>query len=138
MTQLISIVAAIAFLVGANFYAQYVFRRFGIVRGPPLQSAMPWPHGRRLALFWFVMAFTGVVVVPAGLVALGYALGMTDCSAQFLPGDPWRCSPVARLSFLVGTVALGLPLAAIWIRFLLGMLARHSDRHHADHSATGH
>jgi hypothetical protein len=51
---------------------------------------------------------------------------MSGCRPQFSSGDPWWCSPIGRLALLIGMLAIGLPLAAIWMRFLLGILTRDS------------
>lgn len=119
MAQLTGLVGTVMILIAGGLYTRYVFRRFG-----PAQSASPWLHGKRLALFWFAIALTVVVVIPAVVVGVGYGLGLTGCRPQFSPSDPWRCSPIGRLSLLLGMLAIGLPLAAIWMRLLLGILAR--------------
>jgi hypothetical protein len=121
MAQLIGLVGTAVIFIAGGLYTRYVFRRFG-----PPQLAVPWLHGKRLALFWLAIVLTVVVVIPAVTVAVGYVLGMTGCRPQFSPSDPWRCSPIGRLSLLIGMLAIGLPLAAIWMRFLLGILARDS------------
>jgi hypothetical protein len=121
MAQLIGLLGTILFFSAVGLYALYVFRRFG----PPRTT--PWPRGKRLVFFCVLLVLTGVVVVPAAIVAVGHAFGMTTCRVTFSPGEPWACSPIGRLTFLVGTLAAGLPLAAIWLRFLLGRAVRESQ-----------
>jgi len=120
MAKVIGLAGVVVFITAVALYTRYVFRRFG----PPL--ATPWPRGTRLALFWVGIVLAPVIVVPAVLVAVGYVLGMTNCPAQFSPGEAWGCSPIGRLTFLLGTLAIGLPLAALWLRFLLGRAGRES------------
>jgi hypothetical protein len=129
MMQLIGIVGAIVFLVAVNFYARYVFQRFGLTRGNPPEFAMSWPRGKRLVLFWLAIGIT-VIAIPFGIVAVGDALGTIDCSPHFSPGDPSGCSPVARFGFALGVLVLGLPLGAMWVRFLADTLRR--DASHDD------
>jgi len=121
MAQLIGIVGTAVIFIAGGLYTRYVFRRFG-----PPQLAVPGLHGKRLALFWLAIVLTVVVLIPVVMVAVGYALGMTGCKPQFSTSDPWQCSPIGRLSLLIGMLAIGLPLAAIWMRSLIGMLARNS------------
>jgi len=121
MAQLIGIVGTAVIFIAGGLYTRYVFRRFG-----PPQLAVPGLHGKRRALFWLAIVLTVVVLIPVVMVAVGYALGMTGCKPQFSTSDPWQCSPIGRLSLLISMLAIGLPLAAIWMRSLIGMLARNS------------
>jgi hypothetical protein len=127
MAQLISLLGGIAFLVAVNFYAQYVFRRFGVFSGWPPEFIGPAPRGKRLVLFWLVMAFSVVVLVPAAIIAIAYPLGMLDCGDRYLPSEPPQCSPGARLSFALGGIVIGLPLMAMWMRFLLARITDNSS-----------
>ena len=130
MAQLIGILGAIVFLAAVNFYARYVFRRFGVFSGSPPEFVGPAPRGKRLALFWLAIAFTVVVLMPAAVVAIAYPLRMFDCGDKYLPSEPPQCSPGARLSFALGLIVIGLPLMAMWMRFLLGRImhnAGHGD-----------
>ena len=121
MAQLIGLVGTAVVFIAGGLYMRYVFRRFG-----PPRLAVSWLHGKRLALFWSVIILTVVAVIPAVIVGVGYVLGMTGCRPQFSTSDPWQCSPIGRVSLLVAMLAIGLPLAALWMRFLLGILARDS------------
>jgi hypothetical protein len=127
MAQVIGFLGAICFLVAVNFYARYVFRRFGVFSGSPPEFVGPAPRGKRLVLFWLAIAFTVVVPGPAALFAIAYPLGMFDCGDQYSPSEPPQCLPGARLSFALGLIAIGLPLAALWMRLLLGKITHNSS-----------
>ena len=127
MAQLIGLVAGIAIWAAIILYTRYAFRRFGPVRLQSGDFAPPWPRGARLALFWFVIVLSVILLVPAGILAVGYALGMTQCNGRFAPSSSWGCSPSASLVFLTVVIGLGLPLMALWVRFLLGVFARNTS-----------
>ena len=112
MAQLIGFFGAVAFFVAVTTYGRYVFRRLGV-------TAMPWPRGKRLALLWAAIAFTVVVIVPAVVVAGMYPLGMITCGDQYSPTGPLQCSPGTRLGLAFGVIVVGLPLMALWLRFLV-------------------
>ena len=96
-------------LVGAAVaYAIFVLRRFGPVG--------PWPGGRRLALL-YLAALLGVTAFIAAMIGAGAFAGFIYCSAQFSPTDVWPCSLAGRLTYGVGSLGLGLPLLALWMRF---------------------
>jgi hypothetical protein len=96
-------------LVGAAVtYAIFVLRRFGPVG--------PWPGGWRLALL-YLAALLGVAAFIAAMISAGAFGGFIYCSAQFSPTDAWPCSLAGRLTYGVGSLGLGLPLLALWMRF---------------------
>ncbi len=96
-------------LVGAVVaYAIFVLRRFGPVG--------PWPAGWRLALL-YLAALLGVGALSAAMIGAGAFGGFIYCSAQFSPTDLWPCSLAGRLTYGVGSLGLGIPLFALWMRF---------------------
>ena len=105
------------FLLGgaAVGYALFVLRRFG-------PGSDPRPRGWRLALFWLA-ALLGVVAFIIAMLGVGHVGGFVYCSAQFSPNDVWPCSLAGRLSYGVGSLGIGLPLLALWMRFANRMLA---------------
>ena len=115
-------VADVVFLLGIALYARYVFRRIAGVGAP----SMVHPRGRQLILFWLALVFTVIVIIPAVIVGVGYALGINERPSRFSPGEPWMCSSTAHGSFLLLGIVLGLPLAALWIRVLLRLTTRAS------------
>ena len=127
MLQVIGFLGAIGFFVAVNFYARYVFCRFGVFTGSPPKFFGPAPRGKRLVLFWLAITFTVVVLFPAAICAIAYVLGMFDCGDQYSPSEPLQCSPAGRLSFALGLIVIGLPLAAMWMRFLLGRITHNSS-----------
>jgi len=124
MAQLIAFSLIAIFGVAVFFYGHYMFRRLG---GKAVTDTASWPRGKRLVFFCLALALTVIVIIPAAIVAVGYAFGMTDCSADLSPTDLWRCSLAGRSSFLVCGIAIGIPLAALWVRLLLGMFPRNSN-----------
>jgi hypothetical protein len=123
MAQLIGFLVAVALFVAVSAYGRYVFRRFGA-------TAVPWPRGKRLALLWVAIVFTVIVILPAVMVAVMYPLGMITCSDRYLPTDSLQCSPGARLWLAFAVILVGLPLMALWLRFLVRLVngnASHDD-----------
>jgi hypothetical protein len=113
----------VAFWGAAGLYGIFVFRL--ILRGNAVARARQgWPRGGRLLLFVLAIVLTVLLVIPAAILAVGYAFGMTDCPADFSPAQPWRCTPGGRFLFMTVGITLALPLAAAWLRWLLGVIYR--------------
>jgi hypothetical protein len=111
-----------AVLLGAaGGYGWSVFRRFGALDGPQ-------PRGSRLALLWLA-TLVGLVAFMAAFLGVGSLGGFIHCSQQSLPNAVWPCSGMARLLYGAGSVAIGLPLLALWMRFVRRTLGkrRHDD-----------
>jgi hypothetical protein len=124
MAQLVGFIGTAIFWAAVIFYAHYIFRRLG---GAAAKGTSSWPRGWRLAFLGIALVLTVIVLIPAVVVAVGYTFGLTDCSPHFSPSDPWRCSPVGRLLFLLGGIVIGLPLAALWTRLLLRFVSKSSS-----------
>jgi hypothetical protein len=122
-----SFAAVLVFWLCVAAYGSVVFR--GILRGSVAsrESEKGWPRGRRLVLYVVGIILTVVIVIPVAIVGVGYAFGMTDCPADSLPSQAWRCSPTGRLLFMTLGIAAGLPLAALWLRWLLGLVYRRAE-----------
>jgi hypothetical protein len=118
---MVKFAAVVSFWLVVAFYGGFVFRR--IVRRSATGSAFPeyWPRGRRLALLVSAVVLTAVVIIPATIVAVGYVFGMTDCPADFSSDQPWRCSRAGRFLFMSAGIVLGLPLVALWLRWVLNL-----------------
>jgi len=126
MAQLVGFIGTAIFWAGVIFYAHYIFRRLGSASGQAATGTSSWPRGWPLAFLCIALVLTVIVLIPAIVVAVGYAFGLTKCSPHFSASGPWRCSPVGRLTFLVGGIAIGLPLAGLWTRLLLRLVTRRS------------
>lgn len=124
MAKLISVLSLFVLVAALGLYANFVLRR---VAGVNLRSRvqMPWPRGWRLVVYWLALVISVVILVPGAIITVGYAFGLSDCPADFSPHDPWRCSLIGRLCFLVGAIAVGLPLAALCARLLGELLVKH-------------
>jgi hypothetical protein len=127
MAQLIGFIGTAIFLAAVIFYAHYILRRLGGADGKAAKGTSSWPSGWRLAFLCIALVLTVIVLIPAVVVTVGYAFGLTDCSPHFSPSDPWRCSPVGRLLFLIGGIVIGLPLAVLWTRLLLRLVTQRSS-----------
>ena len=121
MVQSIGFVIAVVFFVALAFYTRYIFRRLG----PPPGARSP--RGWRLVLFWLVIVLTVAVIIPAIIVSVDYEFGQFDCPAPRSPGESFGCSAAGRATLLIGSLAIMLPLAALWLRFLHSWTARKYD-----------
>jgi hypothetical protein len=78
----------------------------------------------RLAAYISGLVLTVVVVIPGAIMAVGYIFGMTNCTADYSPNQPWRCSQVGRFLFLTLGILVALPLVAVLLRSLMGFVYR--------------
>ena len=108
MAHVIVLFTEIVLVAAAVGYAIFVLRRFGPVG--------PRPGGWRLALLYLAALF-GVAAFIAAMIGVGVLGGFFYCSAQFSPTDAWPCSLAVRLTYGVGSLGIGLPILAIWLRF---------------------
>ena len=112
-------VAFVVFWAAVALYGIYVFRR---ILGRGQLSRVDWPRGWRLVAYVSGLVVTVVVIFPAAIMAAGYVLGMGNCTAAHSADQPWRCSPPGRVFVLALFLFFGLPLAAAWLRLLLGFV----------------
>jgi hypothetical protein len=112
MAETISLILAAVLIAGMTSYSRYIFRRLGPV------SSMPWPRGWRLAFFWLALIATVAILIPGVALGVWYVLGMAECPAQLLPGEPWKCSANGRLAIVLGALVVMMPLGGLWLRFL--------------------
>ncbi len=89
-------------------YAIFTVRRFGPVG--------PWPRGWRLGLLWLA-ALAGVGAFGTAVLGVGKVGGFIYCGARFSPSDLWPCSLGGRLVYVAGSLGIGIPLFAIWMRY---------------------
>lgn len=82
---------------------------------------------RRLALFAIVMIMTVVIVIPGYIMGTGYLVGLGACDRPDLGSSSSICSPLGRLLFTGLGIAVGVPLARSWARFLARILALAED-----------
>ena len=115
------IVGLAVFSIGGRLYSRYVYRRFV----PPLHT-LPWLDRGRFVLLCVAVAISVVLAIPVAIATFAYALKATGCPPASIPSTRWICSSSGRLSVLMGVCALGPPVAAIWMRCLLGLLKRGS------------
>jgi hypothetical protein len=108
MAQIIALFTEVALVGVMVAYAVFVLRRFGPIG--------PWPGGWRLALL-YLAALLGVGAFIAAMIGAGAFGGFIYCSAQFSLTDVWPCSLAGRLAYGIGSLGLGLPLFALWMRF---------------------
>jgi len=108
MAYVIVVFTEVVLLCAVVAYAIFVLRRFGPVG--------PWPGGWRLALL-YLAALLGVAAFIAAMIGAGALSGFIYCSDQFSPTAVWPCSLAGRLTYGAGSIGLGLPLLALWMRF---------------------
>jgi hypothetical protein len=121
LVAMASFVAFVIFWAAVVLYAVYVFRR---ILGRGQLSRRDWPRGWRLAAYVSGLLLAVVVVVPAAIMVAGYVFGMTNCTADYSPSQPWRCSQAGRLLFITLSILVGLPLVAMLLRWLAGFVYR--------------
>ena len=110
MASLIEPLVTAILLGAAGGYGLFVFRRFGALDGPQ-------PRGSRLALLWLA-TLVSLAAFMAAFLGVGHWGGFIYCSPQFSPNAAWPCSAIARLLYGTGSLAIGLPLLALWVRFI--------------------
>jgi hypothetical protein len=71
-----------------------------------------------LALFAIVLIVTVAVVIPAVIVGVGYVLGFGECDRPDTAATSSVCSAPGRLLLMAALIAVGLPLARLWAKFL--------------------
>jgi hypothetical protein len=75
-------------------------------------------------LLWLA-SLVGLTAFMAAFLGVGHWGGFIYCSRQFSPNAAWPCSAVGRLLYGAGSLAIGLPLLALWIRFVRRMPRSH-------------
>jgi len=110
MAHLIGFLSALVLGGAAVGYAFFALRRFGPGRDPR-------PRGWRLALL-YLAALLGVGAFIAAMLSAGRLGGFIYCSVQFSPNDVWPCSLAGRLTYGIGSLGIGRPLLALWMRFV--------------------
>lgn len=80
-------------------------------------------RGWRLALFTIAMMVTVAVVIPGYIVSTGYLVGFGACDRPDTAATSSICSPLGRLFFTGLGIAILVPLARNWARFLARVLA---------------
>lgn len=85
-----------------------------------------WPRWARVACVWIAAMCTPIVVV---LIAawIGLVGGLFDCGSEVRSDLPWVCSSHGRPLFALLIIALALPPAMIWSRFLRRIAAYRTD-----------
>lgn len=75
------------------------------------------PRGWRLTFFTVALIVTVVVAIPAIIMGLGYLVGFGECDRPDT-ATLTLCSAQGRLLLMTVLIAVGLPLARIWAKFL--------------------
>jgi hypothetical protein len=97
-----------------------------------------WPRGWRVTLFTTALVITTVVVIPALIMGAGYLVGFGTCDRPDAAAASSVCSPPGRLLFTAALIAVGLPLALSWARFLVRALALKDDQAQRPINSAGH
>ncbi len=116
MAYLVGFLSTFIFWGAVVGYALFVLHRFGAFTDPQ-------PRGWRLGLLYLASLF-GLVAFIAAMLLVGHVGGFVYCSVQFSPTDPWPCSVGGRLLYAVVSLGIGLPLFALWMRFVNRRLRR--------------
>jgi hypothetical protein len=114
MAHLIGFLITLVLGGAAVGYALFVLRRFG-------PGGDPRPRGWRLALLWLA-ALLGVGAFIIAMLGVGHLGGFIYCSVQSSPTDVWPCSLSGRLLYAAGSLGIGLPVFAAWMKFANRML----------------